>query len=301
MSPAVSMKALLESGVHFGHRTNKWNPKMRPYIFTERNGIHIIDLQQTVKLLDEAFNKVRDTVAAGGTILFVGTKRQAQETIQEEAERCGMPYVNQRWLGGTLTNWVTIQQRIVELTRLEKLVESGEINQLTKKEGLLIEREITRLETRLSGLRNMKHLPSLVFIVDIEREETAMREAYIKEIPVIAMVDTNCNPGMVDYVIPSNDDAIRAIKLIVGRIADAAEEGRLMRKDEEIEEELPESRSVISRKIDEDIELGDDELLGKQPAPRFLSRKTWNPTIPPPKPRFGLRLKSSDARRLAYR
>ena len=263
MSPAVSMKALLESGVHFGHRTNKWNPRMRPYIFTERNGIHIIDLQQTVKLLDEAFNKVRDTVAAGGTILFVGTKRQAQETIQEEAERCGMPYVNQRWLGGTLTNWVTIQQRIVELTRLEKLVESGEINQLTKKEGLLIEREITRLETRLSGLRNMKHLPSLVFIVDIEREETAMREAYIKEIPVIAMVDTNCNPGMVDYVIPSNDDAIRAIKLIVGRIADAAEEGRLMRKDEEIEEELPESRSVISRKIDEDIELGDDELLGE--------------------------------------
>ena len=235
MSPAVSMKALLESGVHFGHRTNKWNPKMRPYIFTERNGIHIIDLQQTVKLLDEAFNKVRDTVAEGGTILFVGTKRQAQETIQEEAERCGMPYVNQRWLGGTLTNWVTIQQRIVELTRLE---------------------------TRLSGIRNMKQLPKLVFIVDIEREETAMREAYIREIPVIAMVDTNCDPRMVDYVIPSNDDAIRAIKLIVGRIADAVVEGRLMRKDEEIEEELPESRSVISRKIDEDIELGDDELLG---------------------------------------
>ncbi len=262
MSPAVSMKALLESGVHFGHRTNKWNPKMRPYIFTERNGIHIIDLQQTVKLLDEAFNKVRDTVAAGGTILFVGTKRQAQETIQEEAERCGMPYVNQRWLGGTLTNWVTIQQRIVELTRLEKLVESGEINQLTKKEGLLVQREIVRLETRLSGVRNMKRLPSLVFIVDIEREETAMKEAYIREIPIIAMVDTNCNPGMIDYVIPSNDDAIRAIKLIVGRIADACEEGRLMRKDEEVEEELPESRSVISRKIDEDIELGDDELLG---------------------------------------
>ncbi len=262
MSPAVSMKALLESGVHFGHRTNKWNPKMRPYIFTERNGIHIIDLQQTVKLLDEAFNKVRDTVAEGGTILFVGTKRQAQETIQEEAERCGMPYVNQRWLGGTLTNWVTIQQRIVELTRLEKMVESGEINQLTKKEGLLIQREIARLETRLSGIRNMKQLPKLVFIVDIEREETAMREAYIREIPVIAMVDTNCDPRMVDYVIPSNDDAIRAIKLIVGRIVDAVVEGRLMRKDEEIEEELPESRSVISRKIDEDIELGDDELLG---------------------------------------
>ena len=273
MSPAVSMKALLESGVHFGHRTNKWNPKMRPYIFTERNGIHIIDLQQTVKLLDEAFNKVRDTVAAGGTILFVGTKRQAQETIQEEAERCGMPYVNQRWLGGTLTNWVTIQQRIVELTRLEKLVETGEINQLTKKEGLLIQREISRLETRLSGLRNMKNLPSLVFIVDIEREETAMKEAYIREIPIIAMVDTNCNPGMIDYVIPSNDDAIRAIKLIVGRIADAVIEGRLMRKDEEIEEELPESRSVISRKIDEDIELGDDELLGDATRAKIPARE----------------------------
>ena len=273
MSPAVSMKALLESGVHFGHRTNKWNPKMRPYIFTERNGIHIIDLQQTVKLLDEAFNKVRDTVAAGGTILFVGTKRQAQETIQEEAERCGMPYVNQRWLGGTLTNWITIQQRIVELTRLEKLVETGEINQLTKKEGLLIQREISRLETRLSGLRNMKNLPSLVFIVDIEREETAMKEAYIREIPIIAMVDTNCNPGMIDYVIPSNDDAIRAIKLIVGRIADAVIEGRLMRKDEEIEEELPESRSVISRKIDEDIELGDDELLGDATRAKIPARE----------------------------
>ncbi len=271
--PAVSMKALLESGVHFGHRTNKWNPKMRPYIFTERNGIHIIDLQQTVKLLDDAFNKVRDTVAAGGSILFVGTKRQAQETIQEEAERCGMPYVNQRWLGGTLTNWVTIQQRIVELTRLEKLVETGEINQLTKKEGLLIQREISRLETRLSGLRNMKNLPSLVFIVDIEREETAMKEAYICEIPIIAMVDTNCNPGMIDYVIPSNDDAIRAIKLIVGRIADAVIEGRLMRKDEEIEEELPESRSVISRKIDEDIELGDDELLGDATRAKIPARE----------------------------
>ena len=233
--PAVSMKALLESGVHFGHRTNKWNPKMRPYIFTERNGIHIIDLQQTIKLLDDAFNKVRDTVAAGGTILFVGTKRQAQETIQEEAERCGMPYVNQRWLGGTLTNWVTIQQRIVELARLEKMFETGEINQLTKKEGLLIQREITRLQTRLSGIRNMKSLPDLLFVIDIEREDTAVREANLKGIPVIALVDTNCDPSDIDYVIPSNDDAIRAIKLLVGRMADAVIEGKMMRKDEEEE------------------------------------------------------------------
>jgi small subunit ribosomal protein S2 len=258
------MKALLESGVHFGHRTNKWNPKMRPYIFTERNGIHILDLQQTVKLLEEAYEKVRDCVANGGTILFVGTKRQAQETIQDEAERCGMPYVNQRWLGGTLTNWSTIQQRIVELNRLEKMVESGEINQLTKKEGLLIQREINRLQTRLSGIRNMKRLPDMLFIVDLEREATAAHEANIKGIPIVAMVDTNCDPTLVDYIIPSNDDAIRAIKLIVSQIADAVIEGRLLRgKDEEEEEVIMETPSMISRKIDEDLELDDEDLLGE--------------------------------------
>lgn len=234
---------------------------MRPYIFTERNGIHIIDLQQTIKLLDDAFNKVRDTVAAGGTILFVGTKRQAQETIQEEAERCGMPYVNQRWLGGTLTNWVTIQQRIVELARLEKMFETGEINQLTKKEGLLIQREITRLQTRLSGIRNMKSLPDLLFVIDIEREDTAVREANLKGIPVIALVDTNCDPSDIDYVIPSNDDAIRAIKLLVGHMADAVIEGKMMRKDVE-EEVVVETRSTISRRIEEDEELDDELLLG---------------------------------------
>jgi len=261
MSPAVSMKALLESGVHFGHRTNKWNPLMRPYIFTERNGIHIIDLQQTVKLLDEAFNLVRDTVMNGGNILFVGTKRQAQETIQDEAERCGMPYVNERWLGGTLTNWVTIQERIIELERLERMFETGEINKLTKKEGLMIEREITRLKHRLSGVRNMKRLPELLFVIDIEREGTAVHEANLRGIPVIALVDTNCDPRQIDYVIPSNDDAIRAIKLLVGRIADAVIEGKAMRKDVE-EEFVPETPSVISRKIDEDLELDDEDLLG---------------------------------------
>ena len=270
------MKALLESGVHFGHRTNKWNPKMRPYIFTERNGIHIIDLQQTVKLLDEAFNKVRDVVAAGGTILFVGTKRQAQETIQEEAERCGMPYVNQRWLGGTLTNWVTIQQRIVELTRLEKMFETGEINQLTKKEGLLIQREINRLQTRLSGVRNMKTLPDLLFVIDIEREDTAVREANSKGIPVIALVDTNCNPSEIDYVIPSNDDAIRAIKLLVGRMADAVIEGKMMRKDEE-EEVVIETPSKISRRIDDDEELDDEMLLGDSTRAKIVYEREREP------------------------
>lgn len=271
--PNISMKALLESGVHFGHRTNKWNPKMRPYIFTERNGIHIIDLQQTVKLVEEAYNKVRDTVAEGGTILFVGTKRQAQETIQAEAERCGMPYVNQRWLGGTLTNWVTIQQRIVELTRLEKMFETGEINRLTKKEGLLIQREINRLQTRLSGVRNMKTLPSLIFIVDIEREDTAVREAVTKSIPVIAMVDTNCNPSDIDYIIPSNDDAIRAIKLLIGHMADAVIEGKMMRKDEEVEEEIISTRSVISRKIEDEEELDDEDLLGESTRAKIVFEK----------------------------
>jgi len=267
------MKALLESGVHFGHRTNKWNPRMRQYIFTERNGIHIIDLQQTVKLLDEAFNKVRDTIAAGGTILFVGTKRQAQETIQEEADRCGMPYVNQRWLGGTLTNWVTIQQRLVELVRLEKMNDTGEINLLTKKEGLLINREVVRLNSRLSGLRNMKRLPDLVFVVDIEREATAVHEAFVKEIPVVAMVDTNCDPGKIDYVIPSNDDAIRAIKLLVGRMADAVIEGKMMRKDVEEEAATEERPTAISRKIEDDIELADEDLLGEATRARIASEK----------------------------
>ena len=269
--PPVSMKALLESGVHFGHRTNKWNPKMRPYIFTERNGIHIIDLQQTVKLLEEAAEKVTEVVANGGTVLFVGTKRQAQEPIQEEAERCGMPYVKQRWLGGTLTNWVTIQERIVELARLEKMFETGEAQALTKKERLLLERDINRLDTRLSGLRNMKTLPSLLFVVDIEREDTAVKEAVSKDIPVLAMVDTNCDPRYIDYVIPSNDDAIRAIKLLVGRIADAVVEGKLMRKDVE-EEEVPvlETRSRIARRLDDDEELDDEDLLGESTRAKII-------------------------------
>ncbi len=238
MATVVSMKALLESGVHFGHRTNKWDPRMRPYIFTERNGIHIIDLQQTVKALTTAFNVVRDCVATGGTVLFVGTKRQAQETIREEAIRCGMPYVTERWMGGVLTNWSTMYQRIQELDRLEKMRDTGDINRLTKKEGLLIQREINRLEIRLSGLRKMKRLPDYVFIVDVCRETTAVNEANKLEIPVIALVDTNCDPTGVDYVIPSNDDAIRAIKLLVGKIADAVIEGKAVRKEEEPEEEM---------------------------------------------------------------
>jgi small subunit ribosomal protein S2 len=232
----ISMKALLESGVHFGHRTNKWDPRMKPYIFTERNGIHIIDLQQTVKAINNAYAIIRDTVQAGGTILFVGTKRQAQETVRDEAVRAGMPYVTERWLGGMLTNWSTMSARIQEMERLEGLRDSGEINRLTKKEGLLIEREITRLNTRLEGVRKMKRLPELVFVIDVGREEAAVHECNVLGIPVIALVDTNCNPQNVDYAIPSNDDAIRAIKLLVAKIADAALEGKAMRKDDEPEQ-----------------------------------------------------------------
>jgi small subunit ribosomal protein S2 len=265
----ITMKALLESGVHFGHRTNMWNPRMRPYIFTERNGIHIIDLQQTVKALGVAMAVVRDTVARGGTVLFVGTKRQAVETIQEEATRCGMPYVVERWLGGMITNWPTIYQRIHELERLENMRDSGEINRLPKKERLHIEHEIDRLQLRLGGLRNLKRLPDVLFVVDICREATAVHEANLKGIPVLAMVDTNCDPSGVDYVIPANDDAIRAIKLLVGAIADAAQEGMDMRKGEAVEqapagEEAPAIvRPAVSSLLEEEGEIPEEELLGE--------------------------------------
>ncbi len=268
----VTMKALLESGVHFGHRTNKWNPGMKPYIFTERNGIHIIDLQQTVKAITNAYNAIRDCVSTGGVVMFVGTKRQAQETVHDEAIRCGMPYVTERWLGGMLTNWSTMHQRIVELERMEKLFATGDIEKLTKKEALLIQRQITRLNIHLSGVRNMARVPDLVFVVDVSREYAAVHEANLMNIPVIALVDTNCDPNNVDYVIPSNDDAIRAIKLLVSKMADAVEEGKAMRKDEELEAEaaaarLPESDfdsvKILAHAIDTEEELKDDELLGE--------------------------------------
>ncbi len=278
----VSMKALLESGVHFGHRTNKWNPGMRPYIFTERNGIHIIDLQQTVKAINVAYNIIRDCVATGGTVMFVGTKRQAQETVHDEAMRCGMPYVTERWLGGMLTNWATMYQRIQELERMEKLFATGEIEKLTKKEALLIQREINRLNLRLSGVRTMTRLPELVFVIDVEREYAAVHEANLLQIPVIALVDTNCDPSFVDYVIPSNDDAIRAIKLLVSKMADAVEEGKAMRKDEEIEAEAAMERieaekaesAEQARTAGMEDELEDAKLLGEStlaklaPAPK---------------------------------
>ena len=227
----VSMKALLETGVHFGHRTRRWNPKMRPYIFTERNGIHILDLQQTIGLIDDAYAFIRDTVAQGGIVLFVGTKRQAQDTVAREAMRCNMPHVTQRWLGGMLTNWTTIRQRIARLEELEKMRNTGKFEGLKKKERLMFEREIAKLLLRLGGIRHLKRLPDALFIIDVSHEETGVKEANTLNIPLAAMVDTNSNPDKIDFVIPSNDDAIRAIKLIVSKMADAVLEGQAMRKE----------------------------------------------------------------------
>jgi small subunit ribosomal protein S2 len=257
----VSMKALLETGVHFGHRTRRWNPKMKPYIFTERNGIHIIDLQQTLGMIEDAYNIVRDTVAEGGSVLFVGTKRQAQDTIATESTRSRQPYVNQRWLGGTLTNWQTIRQRIDYLKRLEQRRDEGDFDLLKKRERLRVEREIDKLNMRLGGIREMNSLPDMIFVVDINHEETAVREAVILGIPVIALVDTNCNPDPVEYLIPSNDDAIRAIKLIVGKMADAAIEGKAVRQ-ETVEEEVTDVDSY-GASFDGMDDVEDEVLLGE--------------------------------------
>ena len=258
----VTMKALLETGVHFGHRTRRWNPRMKSYIFTERNGIHIIDLQQTLQAIGEIYGVVRDAVAERGTLLFVGTKRQAQETIAREATRCGMPYVNQRWLGGTLTNWRTIRQRIDHLKELEARRERGEFELLPKREALMLNREIEKLNIRLGGIREMTALPSMLFIVDVRREYTAVHEANILNIPIVAMVDTNCDPHPIDFVIPSNDDAIRAIKLITGVMADAVLEGVALRKDEELEEGEAEVYAYDFSEFEEGEEA-DEAYLGQ--------------------------------------
>jgi small subunit ribosomal protein S2 len=258
--PVISMKALLESGVHFGHRTHKWHPAMKPYIFTERNGIHIIDLQKTVKAIEQAYALVRDTVSNNGVVLFVGTKRQAQETIMTEATRAGMPYVTNRWLGGMLTNWRTIRLRVNELERLERMRDKGDFARLPKKEVMLLTREMDRLSTLLDGIRKLGKLPDMLFVVDVAREFTAVHEANLLNIPVVALVDTNCDPSNVDHVIPSNDDAIRAIKLLVGKIADAAVEGKALRKEENVEADMS---AEASRTLGEDLELTDEDLLGE--------------------------------------
>jgi small subunit ribosomal protein S2 len=221
----ISMKQLLEAGVHFGHQTRRWNPKMDRYIFTERNGIYIIDLQKTVKKVEEAYNFVKQLAEEGGTMLFVGTKKQAQESVQEEAARAGMYFINQRWLGGTLTNFQTIQKRISRLHLLEKMEEDGTFEVLPKKEVILLKKEKDRLEKFLGGIKGMKSIPSALFVVDPRKERIAIAEARKLGIPIVAIVDTNCDPDEIDYVIPGNDDAIRAVKLLTAKVADAIIEG----------------------------------------------------------------------------
>ncbi len=235
----VSMKQLLEAGVHFGHQTRRWNPKMVPYIFTERNGIYIIDLQKTVKKLEDAYMFVRDVAANGDEVLFVGTKKQAQDSVKEEAVRCGMPYVNARWLGGMLTNFNTIQKRIKRLAQLKTMESDGTFDMLPKKEVIKLNLEIEKLEKFMGGITEMKKQPAAMFIVDPRKERIAVAEAHRLGIPIIAIVDTNCDPDEIDYVIPGNDDAIRAVKLIVGAMADAVIEGR------QGEQTAPEAEEVV--------------------------------------------------------
>ncbi|MGE5597129.1 MAG: 30S ribosomal protein S2, partial [Hyphomicrobiales bacterium] len=224
------MKQLLEAGVHFGHQTRRWNPKMRQFIFTERNGIHIIDLQQTVTRLEDAINFIRDVVAGGGDVLIIGTKKQARDTVEAEATRAGLPFVDNRWLGGTLTNFRTIQSRIRHLQNLESSMAAGAYSRLTKKEQLDISNEIERLNRYFGGIKNMDRLPAAVFIIDTVKEAIAVSECERLSIPIVSLVDTNCDPDPIAYPIPSNDDAIRAIKLILGKVADAAIEGRAARE-----------------------------------------------------------------------
>jgi small subunit ribosomal protein S2 len=232
----VTMKELLEAGVHFGHQTRRWNPKMKPYIFTERNDIHIIDLQKSLVMIGMAYNAIKNAIADGGLILFVGTKKQAQEAVREQAERCRMPYVNLRWLGGTLTNFTTIHSRIMYLEDLERRDAEGELDQLPKKEALQLRRKIAKLDRNLGGIRNMHQMPSLVFILDFRKEKIAVAEARKLGIPVVGLVDTNCDPDEADHVIPGNDDAIRSIEIMCRIVADAAIEGEGIRESRLAEE-----------------------------------------------------------------
>ncbi len=248
----VSMKQLLEAGVHFGHQTRRWNPKMAPYIFTERNGIYIIDLQQTITLIEDAYNFMRQVAESGAPILFVGTKKQAQNAIKDEAERCGMHYVNERWLGGMLTNNKTISKRIERLAEIRAMQEDGTINKYAKKEALKMLAEADKLEKYLGGIKDMKGMPGAIFVVDSKKEKIAVKEAKILGIPVIGIVDTNCDPDDVDYVIPANDDAIRAVKLIAGCMADAVIEAKQGESFQEAEEAKLDD--VVEEVAEEDAE-----------------------------------------------
>lgn len=249
------MKQLLEAGVHFGHQTRRWNPKMAPYIYTERNGIHIIDLQKSVGMVDAAYKAINDIVADGGTILFVGTKKQAQDSIKEEAERCGMFYVNERWLGGMLTNFKTIQSRVKRLQKIEEMSEDGTFDVLPKKEVLALKKEWDKLEKNLGGIKNMKRIPDAIFVVDPKKEKICVQEAHTLGITLIGIADTNADPEELDYIIPGNDDAIRAVKLIVSRMADAvieANQGDAVDNTLDNDEEVPVEEVIIEETVVEE-------------------------------------------------
>ena len=268
----ISMKQLLEAGVHFGHQTRKWNPKMAKYIFTARNDIHIINLEDTSVLVDKAYNFVRDCVAAGKSILFVGTKKQAQEAVKEEAERCGMYYVNNRWLGGTLTNFKTIRQRIDRLNKLIQMEKVGEFNLLPKKEVAKLKQEMAKLEANLGGIKEMREIPGVIFVVDSSKEHICVKEAQNLNIPMVGLIDTNCDPSGIDYVIPGNDDAIRSVKLIAAAIADAvieAREGVSLNKNTE-EDEVVDMKAVLAEvKPTEEKEESEE----KKPAKKARAKK----------------------------
>ena len=272
-STIMSMSELLEAGVHFGHQAKRWNPKMRPYIFGERDGIHVLDLQQTVNALTIAQTFVSDTVTRGGTILFVGTKKQAQETIKEAAERSGMHYINHRWLGGLLTNFVTIRKRLAYMTDLERRQANGELELLPKAEQMSLEAELVKLRQNLGGIRGLRRLPDAVFIVDPKREQIAVKEASRLGVPIIAMVDTNCDPDPIDYVIPANDDAIRSIRLITNRIADAAVEGQQRRESARADA----AQAAMAAEMDEaDADRGGDGRARRLTPDRPpASRRPW--------------------------
>ena len=274
----VSMKQLLECGVHFGHQTRRWNPKMKPYIFTERNGIYIIDLQKTVKGLEKAYDFVREVSKSGGTLLFVGTKRQAQDPIREEALKAGQYYINQRWLGGLLTNFATIRRRVTRMVELQGMETDGSINKYPKKEIIQLRKEREKLEKYLSGIKEMKDIPDALFIIDPRRETIAVLEAHKLGIPVISIVDTNCDPDVIDYPIPGNDDAIRAIELVVGLMANAFIEGRQgqdSRVESEVEEEVEEVKeaTVVPEELDAVV-----EEIDKEAVKAIEEQKGWKET-----------------------
>jgi small subunit ribosomal protein S2 len=268
----ITMKELLEAGVHFGHQTKRWNPKMKEYIFGERNGIYIIDLQKTLKMFKEASRFVTDLTATGKVILFVGTKRQAQDAIAEEANRCGMFYINQRWLGGLLTNWITVQKSVKRLQELDEMATDGRYELLTKKEVIKLERERKHLQANLAGIKNMKRLPDAIFVVDSNNEAIAVKEARKLGIPVVAVVDTNCDPTVVDYVIPGNDDALRAIRLFTSKISDSVVEGVQMSGDRQFAEAVAGATPVEQAQVEgtehaalpvEGLEAGADETAAE--------------------------------------